>query len=395
VTDQPEVLSRRLLDDLARQGEITGSWAAALHTVPRHHFIPDVIYRHERGRPGNDLVPLHRADEPEHWLDLVYSDVPINTQVDDGNPSMDGTGFEVTSSSSQPSVVAGMLAELDAQPGERVLEIGTGTGWNAALLAHIVGAGNVTTIEIDPAVAAHARAALDATGYGGVTVVVGDGAVGWPNGAPYDRVLSTVGVAAIPYAWVEQTKPGGRIVAPLTDSYRSPGVVMLTRHDDGTASGRLAGPAAFMALRGQREPRVRGADFVDPPEVKATTELHPHHLTANRAAAVAIGLRVAGVCWSWQSVGDLGTLWLYAPGSRSWASLQVLEQPPYAVEQAGPRRLWDEVTDAYEWWLDAGEPGADAWLVTVDRHGQQTLGRDGRPSCQGRTQPMIVVGSAR
>jgi protein-L-isoaspartate(D-aspartate) O-methyltransferase len=164
-----------------------------------------------------------------------------------------------------------MLTELGARAGERVLEIGTGTGWNAALLAHTVGAENVTTIEVDPAVAAHARAALDATGYGAVTTIVGDGAVGWPNGAPYDRVISTVGVAAIPYAWVEQTKPGGRIVAPLTNSYRSPGLVALTRHGDGSASGRLAGPAAFMVLRAEREPRVRGTDFVDPPETKSTT----------------------------------------------------------------------------------------------------------------------------
>jgi protein-L-isoaspartate(D-aspartate) O-methyltransferase len=371
VSDHPGVLSRRLLDQLAAQGEVTERWAAVLHAVPRHRYLPDVIYRHERGRPGNDLVPLHRAAEPERWLEMVYSDIPINTQVDDGNPAPDGTGFEVSSSSSQPSVVTGMLTELGARAGERVLEIGTGTGWNAALLAHTVGAENVTTIEVDPAVAAHARAALDATGYGAVTTIVGDGAVGWPNGAPYDRVISTVGVAAIPYAWVEQTKPGGRIVAPLTNSYRSPGVVALTRHGDGSASGRLAGPAAFMMLRAEREPRVRGTDFVDPPETKSTTQVHPHDVTANRAAAIAIGFRVAGVSWSWQSVGDLGVLWFYAPKTRSRASLELLEQPPYLVEQAGPRRLWDEVADAYAWWLNAGEPGVRDWLVSVDRNGQR------------------------
>jgi protein-L-isoaspartate(D-aspartate) O-methyltransferase len=371
VTDQPELLSQRLVDDLVGHGEIVERWAALLHAVPRHRFIPDLIYRHERGKPGNDLVPLHRADEPGTWLELVYSDIPVNTQVDNGEPASDGGGFEVTSSSSQPSVVAAMLAELDAMPGERVLEIGTGTGWNAALLAHVVGAGNVTTIEIDPDVAAHAQAALPATGYGAVTTVVGDGMAGWPRGAPYDRVISTVGIAVIPYAWVEQTRPGGRIVAPLINSYRSPGLVVLTRHRDGTASGRLAGPAAFMGPRAEREPRVRGSEFVDPPEARSVTDLHPHHVTGNRAAAIAIGFRVRGVSWAWQPAGALGTLWFYAPQGRSWASLELLEQPPYPVEQAGPRRLWDEVTDAYQWWLDAGEPGVQDWSVTVDHEHQR------------------------
>lgn len=371
MTGQPELLLRRLVEELVGWGEITERWAAVLRAVPRHRFLPDVIYRHERGRPGNDLVPLRRADEPGAWLELAYSDVPINTQVDDGNPGPDGSGFEVTSSSSQPSVVAEMLAELDVMPGDRVLEIGTGTGWNAALLAHVAGAGNVTTIEVDPDVAAHARAALQANGYSAVATVVGDGVVGWPGEAPYDRVVSTVGVAAIPYPWVEQTRPGGRIVAPLTNSYRSPGLAVLTRHGDGTASGRLAGPATFMGLRAEREPRTRGCDVVTrPPDAKSTTELHPHHVTGNRAAAIAIGFRVRGVHWVWQPIGALGTLWFYAPQSGSWASLELLERPPYPVEQAGPRRLWDEVAEAYQWWVDAGEPGVRDWLITVDHERQ-------------------------
>ncbi len=365
------MLSRRLLHDLSDQGEITDRWAAALHTVPRHRFVPDVIYLHERGRPGNDLVPLRRADDPGRWLELVYSNEAINTQVNDGHPAPDGTGFEVTSSSSQPSVVAGMLAELDPQPGQRVLEIGTGTGWNAALLAHTVGADNVTTVEIDPTVAAHARAALDATGYGAVTTIVGDGALGWPDGAPYDRAISTVGVTTVPYPWVDQTTPGGRIVVPLTNSYHSPGVVVLTRHDDGTASGRLAGPASFMTLRAAREPRVNGADFTAPAIAKSTTDLHPHRVAGNRDAATAIGLRVTGIWWSWQTTGDLGKLWLYAPDTRSWASLELRTHPPYPVEQAGPRQLWDDVTGAYRWWLESGEPTVTDWLVTVGPDGQR------------------------
>ncbi|HEY4007240.1 MAG TPA: hypothetical protein VGM60_18935, partial [Pseudonocardia sp.] len=157
MTDTPEVRARRLVDELTQRGAASQRSAAALRAVPRHLFIPDTIYRHQRGRAGNDLVPVHRGERPEQWLALVYADEAVNTQVDDGQPAEDGTGWEVTSSSSQPSVVAGMLDELRPDPGQRVLEIGTGTGWHAALLAHLVGAENVTSIEVDPCVADRAR----------------------------------------------------------------------------------------------------------------------------------------------------------------------------------------------------------------------------------------------
>lgn len=371
MSDQTEVLSRRLTEQLIGEGRISERWAAAMCAVPRHQYIPDAIYLHEDHRGGNDLRPLHRQTHPDRWLDLVYSDTSINTQVDDGHPDQDGAGREITSSSSQPTVVAEMLAELGPQPGDRVLEIGAGTGWNAALLAHEVGPEQITTIEIDPSVAAGARAALDTNGYGAVTLIVGDGAAGWPDRAPYDRVIGTAGVTAIPYAWVKQTVPGGRIVAPIRNTYQPPGIAVLTRHHDGTATGRLAGPAAFMALRAQREHRIRSTEFPDPPELKSTTDLHPSHVAGNRHAATAIGLQLPGVRWVWQPAGNLGTLWLYARASRSWASVNLLETPPYPVEQAGPRRLAEEVEEAYRWWQQAGEPKISDWLITVDRHGQR------------------------
>jgi protein-L-isoaspartate O-methyltransferase len=333
--------------------------------------MPELIYRHERGRPGNDLVPLRRSEHPDGWLDLVYADAPVNTQVDDGHPAVDGTGWEVTSSSSQPAVVGEMLAELCLLPGERVLEIGTGTGWNAALLAYTVGARNVTTVEIDPVVADHARAALDATGYDKVTTITGDGALGWADGAPYDRVIATAGVVRVPYAWVEQCIPEGYIVAPLTGSYQPPGIVTLVCDYDGTASGRLAGPAVFMELRAQRDPRGHPEQLAVAAPQQSATDLHPHRFAGDRDAATAIGLRVAGIHKVWQPAGKLGTLWLYGADECSWASVQLLDKPPYPVEQAGPRQLFDEVAAAYRWWCDAGKPAVSDWLVTVDPRGQR------------------------
>jgi len=150
----PEDARARMVAGLVATGALDETWRAAFEQVPRHLFIPEVIWLLDR-RAGGRLRPLRRDDDQARWLELAYRDAPVDTQVDDGRPALGG-GWEVTSSASQPTVMAHMLAALDPQPGERILEIGTGTGYNAGLLAHRVGPENVTTIEIDPEVAEHA-----------------------------------------------------------------------------------------------------------------------------------------------------------------------------------------------------------------------------------------------
>ncbi|KPM56210.1 hypothetical protein ACG83_08625 [Frankia sp. R43] len=162
---------------------LSGQVDAAMRAVPRHMFVPD--------------VPLERAYGPD----------PVVTH-------RDGDGVPV-SSASAPGTVAGMLEKLDVRPGHRVLEIGAGTGYNAALLAHLVGpAGSVTTIEYDEAVASAARAALSGMG-AAVTVVHGDGMLGAPGGPTFDRIVVTAGAWDIPKAWWEQLAEDGRLVVPL------------------------------------------------------------------------------------------------------------------------------------------------------------------------------------
>jgi protein-L-isoaspartate(D-aspartate) O-methyltransferase len=158
--------------------------AAALREVPRHLFLPQL--------------------PPE----AAYRDDAIVTKRDaDGQP---------ISSSSQPAIMAIMADQLDLAPGQRVLEIGAGTGYNAALMRHIVGpAGTVVSVDIDAEVAAQAREHLASAGYPDVTVVAADGAEGYPPAAPYDRVIATVGVSDLAPAWLDQLGPGGRIVVPL------------------------------------------------------------------------------------------------------------------------------------------------------------------------------------
>ena len=108
-----------------------------------------------------------------------------------------------------------MLDQLEAQPGERILELGAGTGYNAALLAHLVGeGGHVTTIDVDDDLVEGARAHLAAAGFTNVEAVTRDGAVGYAEGAPYDRIIATVGAHGVPHAWLDQLAPGGRLLVP-------------------------------------------------------------------------------------------------------------------------------------------------------------------------------------
>jgi protein-L-isoaspartate O-methyltransferase len=218
-------------------------WAPAFEAVPRVGFLPEVMWPHDS--ETGEAVSVKRAENPASWHTYANSNVPIVTQWDDGAHEGDEPGEVFTSSSSMPSVVFSMLADLDVRPGQRVLEIGTGTGWNAALLAHRVGAGNVVTIEVDAAVAESARAALRHHGFGAVEVVTGDGLLGYPERAPYDRVIVTCGLRAGLFTWVEQTVPGGVVLVPWGTYYSfTEATARLVVAEDGrSASGGSARPA--------------------------------------------------------------------------------------------------------------------------------------------------------
>jgi protein-L-isoaspartate(D-aspartate) O-methyltransferase len=178
-------LNEALLDDLkARKCFQTPGVEAAFRAVLRHHFLP--------GTP---------------W-ETVYSDRAISAKQDQEGQWL--------SSSSQPAIMAIMLEQLGLEPGHKVLEIGAGTGYNAALMAHIVGeTGQVITVDIDEDLVQAAREHLRAAGFEQVQVVCADGGYGVPELAPFDRIILTVGAPDIIPAWWEQLKPDGRIVLPL------------------------------------------------------------------------------------------------------------------------------------------------------------------------------------
>jgi len=252
-----------------------------------------------------------------------------------------------------------------------VLEVGAGTGYNAALLACRAGAALVTTVEIDPSVAAHASQALRGAGFGAVRVVVGDGSAGYPAGAPYDRVLSTAACHRVPYTWVAQSRPGGRIVTPWRSDFYHCALLALTVGQDGTATGRIVGKAAFMDLRDQRVRRVSFDDVHHEDQaVERSTPLHPYQLIGDHDAATAIGIRVPRLRYLYthpEIDSDDAVLWLIDPWSGSWARVHDPRRPvhSYRVRSYGPRDVWAEVHAAYDWWTTHGRPRADRWRFTI------------------------------
>lgn len=371
ITD-PDFLSLQLLARLTESGVLIPAWRDAFAAVPRQRLIPDLIWV----KAGAGLVPLHRAQDPLGWLCRVYGPGAVVTQVDDGQPvGPGGRGRHATSSASAPRVVALMLAALDARPGMQVCEIGTGTGYNAALLAHRLGIQNVTSIEIDPDLSERAYRALTATSYP-VTVVTGDGAEGHPSRAPYDRIISTAAVQRVPYPWVQQTSPGGTILTPWHTAYHNGGLLRLTVHDDGTAAGRIVGNAAFMFLRQQRiHASVDDEECDEATARKSSTSVAPCSVLGDFDASLAIGIKVPDC--SVITVPDAeaemtGTVWFVDPVTDSWANLHYQPDiPTFPIHQSGPRNLWDEVEAAYHWWQQAGRPSADCWLITITPEGQQ------------------------
>ncbi|GAA2427163.1 methyltransferase domain-containing protein [Actinomadura vinacea] len=371
----------RLTRRLSLDGALTGArWREALSDVPRHLFVPDVAW----ASPGGSEPPylVNRKASPAAWWDAVYSDTVLITQYDDGASDLASGGKRPTSSNSAPSLVVEFLESLSVQDGNRVLEVGTGTGWTAGLLSSRLGPDNVATIEIDRTLAAQAAENLKAAGYV-PHLVVGDGETGLPDAAPYDRVHITCSVTRIPYAWVEQTRPGGIIVVPCINEF-SDGDGHLTRLEvsgDGTATGRFPHAASFMMLRRQRyDPRPLGSYLHHEDDADRTrTTIDPRTIgQAGYGAELGIGAKVPG-CQARLREADDGsgeaTYWLIETdrgrGAGSWAVVEYVPgHDTYAVDQYGARRLWDEVTGAYQWWRDAGEPGRDRYGVTVTPQGQ-------------------------
>ncbi|MEU6714942.1 methyltransferase domain-containing protein [Nonomuraea sp. NPDC046802] len=340
----------------------------AMRAVPRHPFIP--AYAQALLGPAEIERMIDLDADPDTWWDAVYSDSVIVTQVDDGAGAIKPGADTPTSSASAPSTVADLLGWLNPEPGQRVLEIGTGTGWTAALLSHLVGErGTVTSIEVDATVAEQAAKNL-ATAGARPHLIVADGAGGCAQRAPYDRVHVTCGIRDVPYAWVEQSRPGAVIVLPYCPGLGNGHGLRLVVMPDATAHGRFTGFAAYMMMRSQRPPTpVRddggGRDL--------TTRIDPRTIAFAAPGALLAMAALTGLQVTYKQQDDQVLLWAMDQDDPGIWTLVVHEpgRAEFEVYELGDRPLWDEVTDAYFRWVSWGEPGRDRFGMTVTPEGQR------------------------
>ncbi len=271
-------LRRRLVRLLRSNGSLkSGRVAEAFERVPREAFVREYVAK--------------------HGLAAAYADEPIAVK-------RDAHGVPI-SSSSQPAIMATMLDLLEVEDGARVLEIGAGTGYNAALLDHLVGtAGSVTAMEVDIEIADRAGAALASIG-SHAAVVLGDGRAGWPAAAPHDRIIVTASAADVPRAWRDQLVDGGLLVLPLrpTAVFGAQFVTALRRVGERFESESVV-PGAFMGLRDAGAPATIGAGAWDPTRVPGSTVLHTGwHFTVFLALAARSESELPDAIREWEDRG--------------------------------------------------------------------------------------------
>lgn len=171
---------------------------------------------------------------PEELSYVAYEDQPLPI------------GYEQTIS--QPYIVAFMTEFLQPQPGDRLLEIGTGSGYQAAVLATIVA--QVYSVEIVEELGLQARARLEELGYANVHVRIGDGYDGWPQHAPYDGIIVTAAARQVPEPLVQQMKPGSRLVIPLGEEWYNQNLTLVEKDAEGAVSSRTLIPVRFVPFTG-------------------------------------------------------------------------------------------------------------------------------------------------
>lgn len=369
---------RTMVCQLIADGHLDQAWRNAFLSVPRYQFLPETIYTGS----GTDWMPVNLIRHTASWWSLATSGSAIVTQLDDGREG--GPGFP-SCCSPMPMLVARMLDHLDIGRAKSVLEIGTGTGWSTGLLCARLGARNVASIEIDPMVAAEAEGRLHLAGLH-PGVLTGDGEERTPRGRSFDRVASTVAVHKVPYTWVRAAAPGGLVVTPWATPLHNGVVLKLRVSEDGTrAAGHFADGMSFMWSRTQRfRPPNPGAGVV---RRYTPSPVDPRQIFS-APAQFAVGLFVrARYSMDFQD----GELWRYVLWNEHDSYARVITDGyggSKGVLQAGPRDLWAEIVDAYEWWCEEGKPDIARFGMTVTAEGQTVwldspdnivVASDGRP----------------
>jgi protein-L-isoaspartate(D-aspartate) O-methyltransferase len=307
----------------------------AFRTVQRHRLMETFFCRGEQGRVTvrHDPARPRRAD-----LEVIYADTALATRYTDGAP---------TSSSSAPSLVAEMLELLELREGMKVLEIGAGTGYNAALVAEIVGDQRlVVTVDNQQDVVEQTRRLLAETGYLRIRVLARDGFQGIPEEGPFDRIVATVGCSDLSPRWAEQLADGGLMLVPLEHAQSHP--LTAVRKQDGELRGRFVGWTGFMPVRGPLQIEDMWSRGVVIPETRENDETDDvgeiMHEPGPRLAAHDDSCEQNGFMF-FVALNDRRASWTPDGTVRSWT-------PEGVGLSAGPDGWAGISTSGLWWWKD-------------------------------------------
>lgn len=342
-------LAAAMTDELVLTGDLVDpGWQRAFTDTPRHVFVPD------------------------HSVTDAYSPNALVTQW----RTADAHGNQrPTSSASAPSAVAAMLERLAVQDHHRVLEIGTGTGYNAALLCHRLGSGNVYSNDLDPALVDRARRTLTKLGYH-PTLVAADGYTGLTDGAPYDRILATCAINHVPPGWIRQLADGGRIVAPIVGNSAKSLLIL-----DKTAPDEVSGQfdrksVGFMPLRHNVDSPLGPGETAGSSAAgmahHGTTTTDPRRVhQAAPDLVLFCHLHVPGLQLGYDTDSDRSTdparatrIIAHTADAMAGVSFHP-EHGRWPVIQRGPRRVWDSIETAVALWDHLHQPDLSRFGISA------------------------------
>jgi protein-L-isoaspartate O-methyltransferase len=345
-----EAMARRLAHPQSR-------WYPPLCVTPRHLLVPSWW----EGSDGGGWTVRHGATDPDGWLEAAYANTSLVTQVDTlhadhAQPGTTVTGVP-TSSTTMPGLMVQMYRHAHLYEDARVLDVGFGSGYGAALLAARLGVRNVTSLDVDPYLIKAGKRRLTEIGIRpqvGVCDTTKD-VIG-----TYDRIVASVAVRPVPAPWLDALRPGGRLVTTLTDLRV---ILTATKNDDGTCTGRIEWDrAGFMAARhGPDYPRrdpISGEceQARDSTEGEECRGMYPVlNVEESWELWTLLGIDVPGIraCYHHDPSGP-PHLFLTAPdGSWAYAQQEHPDQAPI-VREAGPQRLWDRLEAHRDRWVSDG-----------------------------------------
>lgn len=340
--------------------------AQAFAQIPREEFV-SFFYDQPTGQQTWEMYTPEKM-EPADWLAVVYQDRSLITQITHDIP---------TSSSSMPSVMAQMLEALDVQVGKRVLEIGTGTGYNAAILAKLVEDPTlITTVDIDRDLVDRARQLLQQV-VGQVYVDTRDGSLGEASRAPYDRIIVTASASSLPREWYKQLAPDGRLVVALQGVLGVSGFLVIEKASHGqSASGQfLVPPLHFMPLRTSEVSPLTSARELFQQPVRSEVQLQPGHrfltLLQNQAFRWFVQWWWPGnIAINQATMPDKGHI-IILTDQRNQTILQLKQHDDdwWRGKQHGTFPLWKTIEQAIELFTLMGEP--ERWLYQVQMDEQE------------------------